>query len=342
VAISSSAGSLEGYNCVFNDPCLCRNCRLQNKVGRFFICIVLLLAGTSYVHARELITVIKTREAEPYEIALTSLRRTLRDKGIDTQIEELFLAEDGQGKDHRLAELIKKNPQLVVTLGSAATERAAKVIKDTPVLFCMVLNPQASGLVRSMSGSGNNLTGAALDIAPQVQFEALRSLLPNAKKIGVIYNPQETETVVQQGRKAARDMGLELIAVPIASGDKVPDALRSLEKKVDALWSVADSTTFTPASMEFIFLHTLRNKLPFMGLSPAFVKAGALLALAADYQEVGVQCGALATRILSGESPSSLPVTTPQKAILHVNLKTAETLGLKIPPDRLKGAVVLR
>jgi putative ABC transport system substrate-binding protein len=94
--------------------------------------------------------------------------------------------------------------------------------------------------------------------------------------------------------------------------------------------------------MEFIFLHTLRSKLPFMGLSPAFVKAGALLALAIDYQEVGTQCGGLAARILSGESPSALPITTPQKTILHVNLKTAETLGLKIPADRLKGAVVLR
>jgi len=94
--------------------------------------------------------------------------------------------------------------------------------------------------------------------------------------------------------------------------------------------------------MEFIFLYTLRNKLPFMGLSPAFVKAGALMALAVDYQEVGAQCGGLAARILSGESPSSLPVTTPHKAILHINLKTAETIGIKIPAERLKGAVVVR
>jgi putative ABC transport system substrate-binding protein len=79
-----------------------------------------------------------------------------------------------------------------------------------------------------------------------------------------------------------------------------------------------------------------------MGLSPAFVKAGALMALAVDYQEVGAQCGGLATKILSGESPSSLPIATPQRVVLHVNLKTAETIGLKIPPERLKGAVVLK
>ena len=304
--------------------------------------LVLSLTAVAYANGRDLVLVVKSREAEPYEIALKSLRRTLRDKGVDAQIEEYLLPEDGQAKGERVKELKKKNPDLFVTLGSAATEAVSKAIKDAPVLFCMVLNPLASGLVRSMNASGNNLTGASLDIPAYVQFEALRSVVSNLKKVGVIYNPQETEKVVEQARKVAKDMGLELIAVPIASEDKVPDALRALEKNIDALWSVADSTTFTSASMEPIFLHTLRNKLPFMGLSPAFVKAGALLALAIDYQEVGAQCGGLAARLLAGESPSSLPITTPQKTVLHINLKTADTIGLKISPERLKGAVVLR
>jgi putative ABC transport system substrate-binding protein len=227
-------------------------------------------------------------------------------------------------------------------MGSAATAQLSKVVKETPVVFCMALNPMASGFVRSMSSSGNNLTGASLDIPPQTQFEAFRSVVPAARKLGVIYNPQETEVVVSQAKKAAKEIGLDLIGAPVASGEKVPEALRSLEKNVDALWSVADGTAFSSNSMEYFFLHTLRNKIPFMGLSPAFVKAGALMALSVDYQAVGAQCGGLATRVLAGEYPSSLPITTPQKITLHINLKTAETIGLKIPADRLKRAVVIR
>lgn len=340
--IPSSGGSPACCSSVSNVRKENRIRRVVNFAASLFISLVALLPSITYSHARELIAVIKAREAEPYEVALKSLRRTLKEKGIDAQIQEFFVGDEAQGKDDRLAEIRRKNPQLIVTLGSAATERVAKVVKDIPVLFCMALNPMASGFIRSMTTSGNNLAGASLDIPPQVQFEAIRSLVPNAKKIGVIYNPRETETVIQQARKAAKEMGLELLAVPIASGDKVPDALRTMDKNVDALWAVADSTTFTPASAEFIFLHTLRNKLPFMGLSPAFVKAGALLALAIDYQEVGAQCGGLATKILSGENPSSLPITTPQRVVLHINMKTAETIGLKIPPERLKGAVVLK
>src|ERR1044071_4831421 len=104
-------------------------------------------------------------------------------------------------------------------------------------------------------------------------------------------------------------MGLDLVAVPIDSPNKVPKELRKLENSVDAFWSVADSTIFSSGSMEFILLHMLRNRIPFMGLSSAFVKAGALMALDVDYKEVGAQCAALATKVLAGDSPSSLPIT---------------------------------
>lgn len=316
--------------------------RVVRVAFRFFLCFLVLLSSAPSALARDYIIVLKSREAEPYDIALKSLRRTLRDKGADAQIEEILLPEEGQARDDRLAEIRKKNPQLFVTLGSAATAQLSKVVKETPVVFCMALNPLASGFIRSMNSSGNNLTGASLDIPAQVQFEALRSIVPTARKLGVVYNPQETEVVVSQAKKAAKEIGLDLIGAPVASGEKVPEALRSLEKSVDALWSVADGTAFSAGSMENFFLHTLRNKIPFMGLSPAFVKAGALMALSVDYQKVGAQCGGLASKVLAGEFPWTLPITIPQKVTLHVNLKTAETIGLKIPANRLKGAIVIR
>ena len=311
-------------------------------ICRLCVCLLVFLSSVPVTLARDLVVVVKSREVEPYEIALKSLRRTLKESGYDPIIGEYLLPEGGQEKSGLLADIRKKDPRLIVTLGSAATSQISKAIKDIPVTFCMVLNPLASGFVRSMDASGNNLTGGSLDIPIQAQFEALRSIVPSAKKIGVIYNPQETESVVLQARRIAREMGLELVGAAINSEEKVPEALRALDKSADTLWSVADSTAFSSGSMKVILLHTLQNKIPFMGLSPAFVKAGALLALDADYQEVGAQCGGLAAKILTGDRPSSLPITTPQKATLHVNLNTAEIIGLKIPANRLKGAVVLK
>ncbi len=333
---------MEGCVSIFNES-PDRIHRVLKVVCRFCLSFFILLSNAPINLAADFVVIVKSREVEPYDIALKSFRRTLKEKSSDPIIGEYLLPEGGKEKNDLLADIRRKDPRLIVTLGSAATSYISKAIKDIPVTFCMVLNPMASGFIQSMSASGNNLTGASLDIPVQTQFEALRSIVPAAKKVGVIYNPQETETVIQQARRTAKEMGLELVATAINSEDKVPEALRTLDKSsVDALWSVADSTIFSSGSLEFILLHTLRNKIPFMGLSPAFVKAGALLALDADYQEVGAQCGGQAIKILTGDQPSSLPVTTPQRVTLYVNLKTAENIGLKIPAERLKGAVVLK
>jgi putative tryptophan/tyrosine transport system substrate-binding protein len=307
---------------------------------RLFLCVSVLFAGAPLNLAADFIVIVKSRDIEPYDLALKSFRRTLNNKGYEPVVSEYVLPEGGREKENLLADIRRREPRLIVTLGSAATSYISKAIKNIPVTFCMVLNPLASGFIRSMNASGNNLTGASLDIPISAQFETLKAVLPSLKRIGVLYNPQETEVIVQQARRTAKEMDLELVAIAVASEDKVPDALRSLNKNVDAIWSVADGTVFSSGSQEFI-LYTLQNKIPFMGLSPAFAKAGALLALDADYQEIGSQCGGLAAKILGGESPSSLPTTIPQKSTLYVNLKTAETLGLKIPPERLKGAVLI-
>lgn len=306
------------------------------------LCFLILLSRAPITRAEELIIALKSLEVQPYQIALNSFKDTLSGKGYEVDIEEYVLQDNGKPKNSLLADIKRKNPRLIVTLGSAATSYVAEEIKEIPVVFCMVLNPTASGFVRSMNASGNNLTGASLDIPLHVQFKAIRTVVPTAKRIGVIYSPQETQVVIREAKKAAEEIGLKLIDIPISSEEELPKALRSLDGRVDALWSVADSKVFSSASTEFILLHTLRNKIPFVGLSPAFVKAGALMALAANYREVGTQCGGLAARVLSGDHPSSLPVTKPQAITMYLNLKTADIIGLKIPTDAMKGAVLLR
>ncbi len=316
--------------------------KVEKVASCICLCFLILLSRAPVTVAGELVIALKGLEVKPYQTALKGFKETLRKKNYDLNVEEYVLKDDTGGKDGLLAEIKKKSPRLIVTLGSAATSYIAKDIKDTPVVFCMVLNPTASGFIQSMNASGNNVTGASLDIPLEVQFEALRSLIPPAKKVGVIYNPSETESVIQEATRAAEQIGLELVSIPIISKEEVPKALRTLDGKVDALWSVADSTVFSPGSTKFILLHTLRNKIPFVGLSPAFVKAGALMALAADYQEVGTQCGELAVRVLSGYQPSSLPITMPQSITMYLNLNTAEILGLEVPSAQMKGAVLIK
>ena len=292
-------------------------------------------------HAAEQIVVVSSADAEPYRVAYRAFQEGMAQKRPDAQMYEHVL-KDASQRDRILADIRHRRPSLLLTLGSSATTLVRSEVKNTPIVFCMVLNPQAGGLVHSMQSSGNNLTGASLDIPVKLQFETLQSVVPGVKRVGVFYNPAETEKVILPAATTAASMGLELVSIPVAAPEQLQeltDKLRS--RRIDALWSVADSTVFASnRSVEFLLRRTAEVRIPFMGLSPDFVKAGALLALSVDYKDIGLQCGEQAALVLQGLAPSSLPITVPRKVTLHVNLNVARLIGLRLPASALEKAVV--
>lgn len=235
-------------------------------------------------------------------------------------------------------EIQKSKPNLVLTVGTTASLSAKKWLKNIPIVFCMVLNPVSSGLVDNMESPGGNITGASLDIPIRTQFEYIKSIAPNTKSIGVLYNPGETGAVIQTADKTAKSMNLILYARAIRSEREIPDALKGLLGKVDFLWSVADGIVFEPKSTQYILLNTLKTGVPFMGLSPSFVKAGALVALSCSYSNIGKQAAEIAGRILRGEQPARIPISTPIEVSLSINLKTAGQIGLNVPSYIIRSA----
>jgi putative ABC transport system substrate-binding protein len=207
---------------------------------------------------------------------------------------------------------------------------------DVPIVFSMVLYPAASGFL----GGRARVTGASLDVPFDVQLGYLQRLLPRARRIGVLYSPEETGSVIAAARPAAERYGLELISEEVDEPSRAPLVLDSLMQKVDALWTVADSGVFTPQTTPTLLLAALRHRMPLIGLSPGHVRSGALAALVVDYEEVGRQTAELVVRVL--EAPSSeVPVTAPRRVTLALNLKTAELLGLQIPKELLEEARIV-
>jgi len=245
---------------------------------------------------------------------------------------------DGQfEKGLKIARKIRTfNPDMVLAIGTTAALAAKKEIKDVPIVFCLVLNPVSSGLVESMESPDGNITGASLDIPLITQYKYAKLLIPDLKNIGVIYNPEETGKLVQNAAEVAKQDDLLLTARAIYSEREVSEALWDLVNKIDALWSVADGTVFGPQSTQYILLNTLRTGTPFIGLSPSFVKAGALMALSCDYYDIGKQAAGIANRILNGESPEDIPISVPRKVSFHINLKTADHIGLQVSQDVIK------
>jgi len=298
----------------------------------YLILLFLLLSGYASGANRTIIAVIKSKNIAPYNQAIEGFEDYLKGKGLNPWLVPYDIEGDDKKAVQIIDEVRQKKPDLILTLGTAATEAAAARIKNIPIIFSVVLNPANNLRQRE------NVTGVAMDIPPLSQFEVLRSILPGTKRIGVLYNPVETGQVVENARDAAERLGMTLIAVSVVSEKEVPQKFEELSRKIDVFYMIADSTVYTPKSTEFILMHTLKRGIPFIGLSEKYVRAGALLALSWDYNDLGTQAGELAYKIIQNARPDELSIAYPRNIPLILNLRTARNIGIKIPPTIIRKA----
>ena len=233
--------------------------------------------------------------------------------------------------NERLGDLRASHPDLVLAVGVRAAKAAAGGLSDLPVVYCMVLDPDVNGI------SGPNVTGVTLAIPVKRQIEALRQIVPGLGRLGVVFSPAKTGSLIQEARTAATSLGISLFEESIQRSDQVPDALARLAGKVDGLWLPPDATVVTKETFRLALEISLTRKIPLMVFNSQFVKAGALLALSPDYQASGADAARLVKQILAGKKPSDIPASA-TRGTLIVNLATAKSLGLDIPAAVLQGA----
>lgn len=305
---------------------------LKKTVGAALVCLAFLgIAGPAF--GDQLSIVVLTSDT------LTSTQRTLH--GARKVIERenpgaefrTFLVTKDPLQNHSVIANVKDlNPRLVLTIGSSATRLAQGQLEDFPIVFSAVKYPELSGFVESAQSPGGNVTGASLDIPTEVQFNYFKKIIPSMKKVGVLYT-RNTASLIPQARIIARQLEMELVAINVESDRDLPEALDSLASSVDGIWSVADHNLFNPKATRYILLNTVRKGIPFMGFSRYVVESGALCALDFDYKAVGFQAGQIANRIIAGEHPDSISVTTADVIWFHYNENTAKRIKVKIPDE---------
>lgn len=274
-------------------------------------------------------------DEEPSTIrTIKGVKKSLNRSGFVIDYHEVILSGHRES-DARIKDKLKTfDPHLLITIGSYATSVISKNFPSRPIIFANVMNPMASGFVESMDNPGGWITGAALDIPPDMQFKYFQRVVGKINCMGVLYS-SETENIIIQARAAARDRGISLVSLKVESEKEIPQAIDSLCKVSNALWSVADHTVYTPQSTRHIVLQTLRNRIPMMGFSQALVEAGGLFTLDFDFKDVGRQAGEIASRVLVGTQPGKIPISTPGVIYFKYNEKTAGQIGIKIPEELL-------
>lgn len=239
------------------------------------------------------------------------------------------------GKTH-CATFKSENCKVVFAVGTGAAKIAKKELVNIPVVFCMIMNPKKSGL------TGRTITGVSLDIPVDKQFDAFKSVVPSLKKIGLVYSNQVSTAQVAAMKKASQKSSFTLVENKVANEKEIPNAIRGMKGKIDGLYLPPDRTVAKHDAFQFIALFTFENNVPFMAPTSRFVKKGALVALMIDYEEVGKQAADMGKKIIGGAPPSSIAIQPPKATILVLNQKTAETIGINIPPSLTQSSKIIK
>jgi putative tryptophan/tyrosine transport system substrate-binding protein len=290
--------------------------------------------GAAVLPAGMRVAAIVSQDALPYDEALSGFRGHMERQGVAVQIDVYPLHGDPAGSDEALQSARRDGAQVLLTLGSLATQEAVRQVKDTPIVAGLVLKTEDLG-------GAANITGVVLEFPVEIELHWLQRMLPGLRNVGVLFNPAENQDRIDEATRAAKEMGLTLHARRVTTPKDLPGALDSLSNRADILWGVADQVVLTPQTVRPILLFSLHNRIPFVGLSATWVKAGALYALDRDYGDIGRQCGEMAVKILQGTAPRSIAPAPPRKVVYSVNMKTARILRLDIQAGLLQGALAV-
>jgi putative ABC transport system substrate-binding protein len=276
---------------------------------------------------------------------ISAFRKGLRESGYVEGQNVLIEYRFADGRYERLpghvGELIR-HPVSLILAGSPPAALAAKVATTTiPIVFIVGLDPIAAGLVASFNRPGGNATGITLITGPlaQKRLEILRELVPKAAKIAMLVNPTSPDAVpeIRDAEAAALANGLQIMMLNAGTANEIDAAFTSLANHhVDALL-VGSDPFFNARSKQFAAL-TARYRIPAIYPFRDITDSGGLISYGTSISNAYRQAGIYAARILKGEKAADLPVQRPTKFELVINLKTAKTLGLTVPPSLLARA----
>lgn len=205
---------------------------------------------------------------------------------------------------------------------------------DIPVIYTAVTDPVAAELANADGTPVGEITGTSDKLPVTEQLQMIRTLLPDAKTIGIMYTTSEVNSLsaIEEYKASAPDYGFEIVETGISTTADVPLAADSLLSKVDCVTNLTDNTVV--ASLPVILDKAAKLNIPVFGSEIEQVKIGCLAAMGLDYIDLGKQTGKMAAAVLKGEKKASeMNFEVIEEAAFYGNSKVAENLGITIPDE---------
>ena len=248
------------------------------------------------------------------------------------------LYENANGEGATGAQIINnfvgKKADLICAIATPIAQTAYSTVKNTniPVIYTAVTDPVLAELATKDQKPVGNVTGTSDKLPVKEQLEMIRELLPEAKKIGIMYSTSEVNSTaaIQEYKELAGEYGFEIVESGISAVADIPLAADNLVKKVDCISNLTDNTVVS--SLPVILEKANKAGIPVFGSEVEQVEKGCVAAMGLDYVALGEQTGEMAAKVLKGEGEASnMQYKTIENPSFYVNEEVVKQLSITIP-----------
>ncbi|AIO23933.1 TPA: ABC transporter substrate-binding protein [Burkholderia cepacia] len=250
--------------------------------------------------------------------------------------------QSAQGNTGTAAQIARKfvgdQPDVIVAIATPAAQAVVASTKSVPVVYSGVTDPVAAQLVKGWGPSGTNVTGVSDKLPLDRQVALIKRVVPNAKTVGMVYNPGEANSVVvvKELKEILAKQGMTLKEAAAPRTVDIGPAAKSLIGKVDVIYTNTDNNVVS--AYEALVKVANEAKIPLVAGDTDSVKRGGIAALGINYGDLGRQTGKVVARILKGEKPGAIASETSSNLELFANTGAAAKQGVTLAPDLLKDA----
>ncbi|CAB5080097.1 ABC transporter substrate-binding protein [Burkholderia cenocepacia] len=250
--------------------------------------------------------------------------------------------QSAQGNTGTAAQIARKfvgdKPDVIVAIATPAAQSVVAATKSVPVVYSGVTDPVAAQLVKGWGPSGTNVTGVSDKLPLDRQVALIKRVVPNAKTVGMVYNPGEANSVVvvKELKEILAKQGMTLKEAAAPRTVDIGPAAKSLIGKVDVIYTNTDNNVVS--AYEALVKVANEAKIPLVAGDTDSVKRGGIAALGINYGDLGRQTGKVVARILKGEKPGAIASETSSNLELFVNTGAAAKQGVTLSPDLVKEA----
>jgi len=317
-----------------------------SKLLTIFLISIVLLSGCSSKESqttvdKKAITIGISQLAE--HPALDAARRGfedgLKELGIEADIEYQNAQGDIPTSLSIAQKFVKDGVDLIFAIATSAAQSAKQATDEIPIVFSAVTDPVEAELVKSMDSPGENVTGTSDESPMDKQLKLFKEIDSSIKRVGIVFNTSEPNSQVQvkKAKELAATLGLEIVEVGINTINDIPQAVDSIIKKVDAIYTITDN--MVASAINVVAEKAIENNMITVGAEESHVTGSILITDGISHYELGKQSAKIAKEILiDRKSPSVIPVETAVNTKKVYNEETLNALGLDINNEVFKDA----